>query len=346
MNILSGTNGFFGLDIGTTAIRLVELSGSGQTRSLVRYAHVPIDAKMSQSSARTDQQKLAQIISDLLVRAKVTTRNVAVGVPSNRVFTTIVEMEKLSQVELGKTIHLQADSLIPTPPASSKIYWALLGDSPSDVTKSEVLLSSISNDFTEARLDMLESIGLNVIAFEPDNLVLARAVMTPNFTGMEMAVDIGSYSTDLVLSVNGTPRLARSISTGTDAIVRAAMQNLNVDETRAEQFVFKFGLSEDKLEGQVRKAIIGLVDSLASEVEKSIKFATTRYANTKLERVFVTGGGATLPGFPEYLAEKTKLAVKVGDVWRNVSYPSDRQADLVAVGSGFAVAVGLAERIE
>lgn len=346
MNMLSGTNDFFGLDIGTTGVRLVELSGSGPTKSLVRYAHVPIDAKVSQSNAKADQQRLAQVIADLMVQAKITTRNVAVGLPSSRVFTTVVEMEKLSPTELGKTIHLQADSLIPTPPASSTIYWALLGDAPADKTKSEVLLSSISNDFTEARLDMLESIGLNVIAFEPDNLALARSVMPLNATGMQLAVDIGAYTTDLVLCVNGTPRLARSISTGSDAIVRAAAQNLNVDDARAEQFVFKFGLAEDKLEGQVHKAVIGVVESLATEVEKSIKFATTRYADMKLERVYVTGAGATMPGFSEYLAQKAGVAVEIGDVWRNVSYPAGKQAELASIASNFAVAAGLAERTE
>jgi type IV pilus assembly protein PilM len=346
MNILSGTNDFFGLDIGTTAIRLVELSGSGQAKSLVRYAHVPVDPKIAQSDSKADQQKLAQIIKDLVVQSKVSSRNVAVGIPSGRVFTTIVDMEKLSPAELAKSIHLQADSLIPTPPESSKIDWALLGDSPADKTKSEVLISSIANEFTESRLDMLESIGLNVIAFEPDNLALARSVMAPGEMATQMAIDIGSFSTDLVLCIGGTPRLARSIPTGTEAIIRAAMQNLSIDEKQAEQFVFKFGLSKDKLEGQIHQAIIGSVELLTSEIEKSIKFVTTRYADTKLERIIVTGGASAIPEFPLYIANKFAINVEIGNAWRNVSFPSSRQNELLAVSNHFAVAAGLAERSE
>lgn len=346
MSILSGVNDFFGLDIGTTAVRLVELSGGGQTKSLVRYAHIPIDVKLAQSDSKADQQKLAQAIKDLVTQAKVSTRNVAVGLPSSRVFTTVVDMDKLPTAELAKTIHLQADSLIPTPPESSKIDWALLGDSPADKTKSEVLISSITNEFTESRLDMLESIGLNVIAFEPDNLALARAVMAPGETGMQMAIDVGNRSTDLVLCVNGAPRLARSIPTGTEAIVRAAMQNLNIDEKQAEQFVFKFGLSKDKLEGQVYQAVISTVELLASEVEKSIKFATARYTDVKLERIIVTGGASALPELPLYFANRTAVNVEIGNAWRNVAYPSSRQNELLAVSNHFAIAAGLAGRNE
>jgi Tfp pilus assembly PilM family ATPase len=65
---------------------------------------------------------------------------------------------------------LQADSLIPTPPAETKIEWELLGDSPKDANKLEILLSSVPNKFVEDRLDMIESIGLIVIAFEPVSL--------------------------------------------------------------------------------------------------------------------------------------------------------------------------------
>ena len=52
MGLLSGVSSFFGLDIGTTAIRLVELSGSGATRTLAKYAYVPVDVKVSTSDSK------------------------------------------------------------------------------------------------------------------------------------------------------------------------------------------------------------------------------------------------------------------------------------------------------
>lgn len=346
MSILSGVGNFFGLDIGTTAVRLVELSGAGPVKTLTKYAYTPVDSKISLSDSKADQQKLAQIIRDLVAQARVSTKNVAVGIPSSRVFTTVVDFERLNPDELGKSIRLQAESLIPTPLAESKLDWALIGDSPVDKTKVEVLISSVPNEFVENRLDMLESIGLNVIAFEPDNLALTRAMLPPDATLPQMVLDIGSKSTDLVVSMNGAPRLTRSIPTGSEAIIRAAMQNLSIDEKQAEQFVFKFGLSKDKLEGQIHQAIIGTVDLLTSEIEKSIKFVATRYQDTKLDRIIVTGGASALPEFPLYIANKFAVNVEIGNSWRNISFPADRQNELLAVSNHFGVAAGLAERNE
>ncbi len=346
MSLLSGVSAFFGLDIGTTAIRLVELHGNGPTKQLLKYGYVPIDNKLSMSDSKADQQKLAQVLSQLLTQARMTTRNVAVGVQSQRVFTTVVDFDRLSPAEMGQAITYQADSLIPTPLAESKLDWAQLGDSPKDKTKVEVLLSSVPNDFVEQRLDMLESIGLNVIAFEPDNLALTRSLLPSDASTPAMVLDIGYKSTDLVIVMQGAPRLTRAIPTGVEAIVRAAAQNLNIDDKQAEQFVFKFGLGKDKLEGQIYQAIIGTVDLLTSEIDKSIKFFQTRYTDAKVDRIVVTGGASTLPEFPLYLANKFGLNVEIGNAWRNVATDPSRQNELLAVSNSFGVAVGLAERSE
>lgn len=344
MSLLSGVSDFFGLDIGTTGIRLVELRGTGRVKSLVKYAYQPVDSKIALSDAKPDQQKLAQVIADLLAQAKVSTKNVAVGLPSSRVFTTIVDIDRLDPKEIAHTISLQADSLIPTPLSESKLDWAVLGDSPKDKNKVEVILTSITNDFIENRLDMLENIGLNVVAFEPDTMALARAIIPADSTTPQMVIDVGSKSADLVICTNGAPRLVRSIPTGAEAIIRSAAQNLSIDEKQAQQFVFKFGLSKDKLEGQIYNAIISTVDILTGEIEKSIKFFQTRYGEVKLDRIIVTGGASAMPEFPLHIANKFGLNVEIGNAWRNISFPADKQNELLAVSNHFGVAAGLAER--
>jgi type IV pilus assembly protein PilM len=274
------------------------------------------------------------------------TKNVAVGLPSQKVFTTVVDIEHLQKNELDKAIRYQADSLIPTAVDESKIDWAFIGESPKDPGKIEILLSSVTNSFVEQRLDMLESVGLNVIAFEPDNLALARALIAPDSTYPQMVLDISSKSTDLVIIMNGAPRLTRAIPTGTETIVKAAAQNLNVDDKQAAEFVFKFGLNKEKLEGQVYQAIIGTIEILTNEIDKSIKFFQARYTDSKIDRIIVTGGASSLPEFPIHIANLFSLNVEIGNAWRNVSFPAERQNELTAISNQFSVAAGLAERTE
>src|SRR5689334_1503047 len=209
-SFLTTGDAFFGLDIGSTAIRLVELRGPHEPKELVKYAYVPIEGNLSLSESKTDQQKLAQTVAQLVKQAGTSTRNVAVGIPSSRVFTTVADVDRLPNHEMEKAIRYQADSLIPTPLSESKNDWALIGDSPIDKTKQEILLSSVPNKFVEERLDLLESVGLNIVAFEPDNLAMARALSNAE-GGVQMLLDVGRRATDLVVVMDQAPHLTRSI---------------------------------------------------------------------------------------------------------------------------------------
>jgi type IV pilus assembly protein PilM len=345
MGILTNTTEFFGLDIGTSAIRVVQMKG-GKTKTLATYGSIDVDPKIAKSDSNADLQKMGQLIKQVISQSKISTSNVAVGLPSQRVFMTVVDIDRLNEKELDNSIRLQADSLIPTPLNESKIDWALLGDSPKDKNKVEILIGSVTNSFVEKRLDLLESLGLNVIAFEPDSLSLSRALLTPDAVAPELLLDMGNEATDLVMTLNGAPRLIRSIPIGSETVIKAAMQNLGIDEKQANQFVFKFGMSKDKLEGQIYNAINGTIDTLLSEIEKSIKFFQTRYVDVKIDRIIMTGGASVLPEFPLTVANKFGISVEIGNSWRNVAFPASQQNELLTVSNKYAVAAGLAERIE
>jgi len=345
MSLINGMGSFFGLDIGNSGIRLVELRNSGNQMQLVNYALVPVDSRLLLSDSPADLQKVAVIVKQLVAQAKTSNNNVAVNLPSSRVFTTIVDMDKLSPEELAKTIKYQADTLIPTPVETSKIDWALLGQSPVAENKIEVLISSVSNSYIERLVDMIENIGLNVVAFEPDSIAMTRALLPNNQVEPSIVLDIGAVSSDLVISMNGGPRLIRSIPIGIESMVRTVSENLSIDGQQAQEFVYKFGLAKDKIDGQIFNALTMATENLFAEIDKSIKFFQNRYKNTTIKFFYVTGGASVIPEFPLYVANRYGIKVEIGNAWTNISIPENKRNDLLAVASQFSVAAGLAERL-
>ena len=352
MCIFSLVGDYFALDIGTSAIRAVQLKGSNASdKVLVSYGSHPIDAKQVMSSAVEDRSRLAASIRKVVSDAKINSKNVVLGVPSQIAFTTIADIPKVDKKDLNASIRYQADQFIPMPLEDVELSWALLGDSPKSPDQYEVLLASVPKTYAEGRLDLVESIGLNLIALEPDSIALARALLpaggdAQQQQGAVIILDIGEDVTDLVIAYDQGPRLVRSIQVGMKSLVRNAMQNLAIDEAQAKQFVLKFGMSPDKLDGQIRNALKPSVDSLVSEIAKSSKFFQDRYANVSIEKIVVTGGAAFLPDFPLYLANNTRTKIEIGNSWQNVSYPSGRHSELISLSHTFGVAAGLAERIK
>ncbi|HSE29013.1 MAG TPA: type IV pilus assembly protein PilM [Candidatus Saccharimonadales bacterium] len=344
MSLFSSVGDFFALDIGTTAIRVVQLKESGGGWSLVRYGSAPVDIKISTSDSPEDQRRLSDVITNLIGQSGITARNVTVGIPSNKTFITVVDLPDLPAQELSSTIKYQAEQFIPMAVDDVKIDWAVLGKSLRDPSKIEVLLASVSKKFSEARLDMVEGLGLNVIALEPDSLALVRALIPPNTQGANMILDFGDFSTDIVLVLNDAPRLIRSIPVGMQTLIRAAIQNLNVDPNQAQQFITKFGLYPDRLEGQILKSLDATLEQFAAEVTKSAKFFQTRYPNVPVNSVVLSGYTLTIPAFAEYISSKTGMRTIAGNSWANVQYGSGMQDQLMQLAPQFGVAVGLAER--
>ncbi len=346
MKALNTVGEFFALDIGTTAIRVVQLARQGRSDSwgLVRYGYAPIDIKVSNSDAPEDRKRLGEVILTALGQSGIKTRDVVVGIPSNKTFATVVDLPRMSTQELKTNVKYEAEQFIPMQIDEVKIDYALLGDSPTSVDKSEVLITSVANSYNETRLELLEELGLNVVATEPDSIALLRAVMTDSVQGGAMVFEMGDSSSDLVVTKDGAPRLVRSVPVGLQTLIKSAMQNLNIEYNQAEQFILKFGLATDRLEGQVMHAIEGTLEQFSSEIHKSISFFQNRYTATPVSAIIISGYGAAIPLFPDYVQQKTNLSAVLANPWQKVQMSVSDKEKLAPVATQFGVVLGLAQR--
>lgn len=336
---------FFALDIGTNAVRVVQLSQAGQgSWSLLHFGYAPLDEKTASSSSPEALRRLGEIIITAVGQSGIKTKNVVIGLPSNKTFTTVIEMPIMPENELKSTVKYQVDQYIPMAINEAKVDWALLGPSLHDPKMQEVLIASTANSYSEERLEFIESLGFNVVASEPDQLAMVRSLLAAGVNDGRLILDVGEMSTDLAITFADTPRLVRTVPTGVRSLIKAAVQNLNVQEDQARQFILKFGLAPDRLDGQVYRAIEGTLDNFATELTKSIKFFQTRYPNTPVGGLMLSGFGAVVPGFGQYLSAKTGVQSTLANPWQKVRVTPADQQQLAPVANEFAAVVGLAQR--
>lgn len=344
MSLFSSVGDYFSLDIGTTAVRVVQLRGGNGNWSLDKFASVPVDIRISGSDAPDDQRRLGEIITTAIGQSGIKSKDVIVGIPSNKMFATVIDVPDMPANELAATIKYQAEQYIPMSIDEAKVDWAVLGKSINDQTKVEVLLASVANSFSENRLDLIEGLGLNVVAIEPDSIALSRSLLPAGVKDARLIIEISDFSTDIIMTYGDAPRLIRSLPSGLQTMVKATAQNLNIQPPQAGQFIMKFGMQQDKLEGQVVRSLTNTVDQFVSEIVKSIKFFQTRYPKIPVGGMIVSEYGVTVPGLATYIAEKVGLPAELGNPWQKVSLSSAMQTSLQDQAAQFAVALGLAER--
>ena len=346
MNLLHGVGDFFALDIGTNALRIVQLSGSiNGGFALQKYAYVPIDSRLLQDTSDNGKKKIGEIINTALEQAGIKTKNIAFGLPARKTYTTVVEVEGINEKQLKQTLKYQLDQFIPMALDEAEVSYSILGLSPNDPTKAEVLVSSVSKEFAESQMEMMEGIGLNVIVQEPEPIAMARALNPYGSMDASMIIDLGEDSTDLVAMYLGKPRLVRSIPGGIAAMARVVAETLSVPQAQARQFILRFGLAQDQLDGQVFKSLNATLDAYAMELTKSAQFFQTKYLGVPIKSIILSGFAGVIPFLSEYLEAKTGIATAQGNPWQLVQVTPEQQQVLQSVASEFAVAIGLAERI-
>jgi type IV pilus assembly protein PilM len=345
MSLLKSVGDFFALDIGTNAVRVVQLADSGQNSwTLLHYGYAPVDLRTTSANSKESERRLGEVIMTAVGQSGIKTKNVAIGLPSQKTFTTVIDVPNMPEAELRSTIKYQMDQYIPMAIDEAKVDWVSLGQSAHNPQQQEVLLASTANSYAEERLEFIENLGLNVIAAEPDPIAMIRSLLPTGIQDARLIIDVGEVATNLVVTFNDSPRLVRTIPTGLHSLVKAAVQNLNVQDDQARQFILKFGLAPDRLEGQVYHAVESVLEGFTAELTKSIKFFQTRYPNTPVGGILLSGYASAVPKFGEYVTAKTGVQSMQADPWQKVKLSQADQQQLAAISTEFATAVGLAMR--
>ncbi len=344
MSLFTEEENFFGLDLGASSIKLVQLKQMHGKPSLLTYGDMELPPNLLASDSPIDQDKLAQMVKQLVEDARVSTKNVVAALPSNFAYAAVVPMPKLPHDELANAVRFQADKYIPMPIDQVKLDWAVLGPKQgSEDSEVEVLLVAAPISLANKYLNIMQKAGLELLALEINPIAQTRSLLPIDHEPL-MILDFGSVATDMAIVTGQATRLIRSVNVGSRTMVRVLAQNLSLDEQQAEQFMQKFGLVHTKLEGQVFAALKPAVDSIIGEITKSLNYFHESNPDVKVSKLIITGGTAALPGLPAYLANAIGVTVEIGNPWNNVSYPANLEAKLLPLSLSYSSALGLAMR--
>lgn len=339
--MFGSNNDFVGIDVGSNAVRLVQLKKTGDKFSLVAFGSIQLPANISQSESKLDMQKVAQLIQQLLRSSKISTKNIATALPGSAVFSTVVKMPPMSQSELTQAVKYQAEQNIPLKVEDVRIDWQIVRKN-NETGESAVMLVAAPKAKVNRTMELFSMASLDVVALETTPIATARALSTAS-DPLFMIVDIGGSKTELTVVENGVVTHVRTLPSGGYALTRSIAQNLGLDVAQAEQFKLKFGLSQNKLEGQVFKAMRPILNTITDEIQRSMKFYQDQYGGI-VSRIILTGGSSNMNELVSYLKATLNIEVVYGNPWAKVVFQPELTEKLNQCSPEFACAIGLAMR--
>jgi len=342
-----------GLDISSTAIKLIELSQTpGATASLFRVESYAVEALPPSSVVEkkiANVQAVGETIAKAVARSGTKARTAAAAVSGSAVITKVISMSAaLSDAEIEAQIQLEADQYIPYPLEEVNIDFDVLGPSDSGSDMVDVLLAASRQENVDDRVAALEIGGLtaSIVDVEAYAMEAAYALLfgAPSEEGAGRTVaiaDIGATTTTLHVLHGGQTIYTREQNFGGLQLVEEVQRRYGVPRGDALQQIIEGGLPEN-----YSTEVLGpFKEALARQIGRALQFFYSASTFNRVDQIVLAGGSASIGGIDEMVEARLGDATVVANPFTHMSLsPNVRASALNRDAPALMIAVGLALR--
>lgn len=360
------SSSFFGIDLGATGIRVVELALENKRITLKNYVSLEAETRINpdgtvvKRNIQSLDRDTIESMKTILNSAEVANHKVAMSVPTSSTFSSIITFPRMPKEELENAVNYEARQYIPISVEEVVYGWSVIspdrktvnkkgGKVPAEAKakssfaaneKTRVLLIAIPKETAAKYMQIANAFNLDMVALETESFSLARALVGKR-DGAHLIIDIGYKMTGITIVDDGEVTESHSISSvGGEEITRIISHSYGVNEERANLLKREVGLNSPS-DKKLAEVVTPILSIIISEVKKN-QDAYLRSNGKKLDGIVLTGGSARMPGLPEFISEELALPVEMGNPFKMVAYDPMLEGRLEAISSSYAVAVGLA----
>lgn len=340
-----GSKRTVGLDIGSRAIKVVEVGHSGAKPTLLKFARRPLLPEAIVDGEVMDRDVVVDTISELMESSGIVSKDVVIAVSGRAVIVKKIQMGKMSDDEARNAIQWEAEQHVPFDIDDVSLDFQILNrDSSPD--RMDVLLVAAKKEMLESRADLVRAAGLHPTLIDVDSFAVQNAyeqsygLQEGNLT---LLLNVGCFVTNVNIIKDGVPFFTRDLSFAGNAILEAVQKDLGVDYDEATRILESPG--DERMEDL--QSIVGVVgEELAVGIEKSLSYLKASGEADHIDRICLTGGSAFAPGLREAIEKRQGSPVEIGNPFRNMDWNEGifGETDAEKAGPHYMVAAGLALR--
>ncbi len=334
-----------GLDIGSSSIKSVELKGSKQGYELVSFGLEPLAQDTVVDGAIMDAPLVAGAISNIFDQQKIKTKNVATSVSGHSVIVKRVTLPLMTEEELYDRIHAEASQHIPFDIADVNLSYQLLESVDSQM---DILLVAVKKDKILNHTNVLAQAGKTPTVVDIDAFALQNCFemnYDPEPAQTVALLNMGASVMNINIVRGGIPLFTRDVSVGGNQYTDALQKELDLSFEDAERL--KKGESIASVAEEQRTTILRSVsDILILEIQKTFDFFRATASGENIQRIYVAGGTARVPGLVDLLREEFAMPVEELYPFRKIVINPGRHSEeqIRELAPRLAIAVGLALR--
>jgi type IV pilus assembly protein PilM len=337
-----------GLDIGSSAVKAVELKPAGKGYKVTAFGTQPVPPDSIVDGAIIDGAAVADAIRRLFDGGGIKTRDVVASLSGNAVIVKKITLPVMTETELAESIYWEAEQYIPFDIQDVNLDYQIVGSG--DVARGtmDVLLVAAKKEKIADYTGVIAQAGRTAVVVDVDAFALQNAYEV-NY-GIEpgavvVLLNAGASATNINILNGDQSVFTRDISMGGNAYTEALQRELSLPYEQADQL--KRGAPVEGVTFEDARPVLRAVsDNVLLEIQKTFDFFKATASSDRIDRIVVSGGGSRADGFIEMLTERFGAPVETFDPFKRVTIDPKKLQGMTAEDAAptAAVAVGLALR--
>jgi type IV pilus assembly protein PilM len=339
-----------GLDIGSSAVKAVELKPTGKGYRVVAFASEPVPPDSIVDGAIIDGGAVAEAIRRLFDRKAFKTKEVAASLSGNAVIVKKISLPVMTETELAESIYWEAEQYIPFDIQDVNLDHQILDSGTGADSKGtmDVLLVAAKKEKIADYTGVISQAGRVPVVVDVDAFALQNAYeinYTPQPDSVVVLLNAGASAININIVGGAQSLFTRDISMGGNAYTEAVQKELNLPFESAEQAKKGHAVNGISLD-EVRPVLHAMTENVLLEIQKTFDFFKATASSDRIDRILLSGGGCSVDGFAQSLEERFGAPVEMFDPFRKVSFDPRKfgVSDPERLVPTAAVAVGLALR--
>jgi type IV pilus assembly protein PilM len=339
-----------GLDIGSSAVKAVELKAAGKGFRVAAYGAEPVPADAIVDGAIIDAGAVAEAIRSVFEHNNAfKAKDVCASLSGNAVIVKKITLPVMTETELDESIYWEAEQYIPFDIQDVNLDYQILdpGTGADSRGSMEVLLVAAKKEKIGDYTGVIAQAGRTPVIVDVDAFALQNAYDL-NY-GLDPAqvvvlLNAGASAININILQGEQSMFTRDISIGGNAYTEAVQKELDLPHESAEQL--KKGIPVDGASFEEAQPVLRAVsENVLLEVQKTFDFFKATASSDRIDRIMLSGGASRVDGFRDMLQERFSAPVEEFDPFRAILWDAKKLGrDAVEHTSTAAVAVGLALR--
>lgn len=349
LGFLGGGSGIVGLDIGTSNIKVVELTKKGKSFKLVRYASSPLPEGAIIEDEINKNEEVIEAINEAFDNAGIKNKNVCLGLYGPNTIARKLQIEGGDEEDIEGQVEFESDQYLPFAYEDGKVDYHFVGENEGGGI--DVIIAGCKGNTYDEFMELASDAKLKVKIVDLSILALTNVFEflykdnLKNNSDSFLILDIGAQSTSFVVYKNGNINFAKEIAAGGSMFTEEIQRQMGVNYIEAEDLKIT-GDEEGNLPEDVAQIIGQVSEVVLGEIQKTLEFYLNSSSDEGIVSCHVTGGAVQTAGFMERLEEVVGLPVEELNPFEAIDY-SDAQFDEDVVNEMIyvaTVAIGLGMR--